>query len=794
MALSLLKFLSYNSYYNRRFKLAGDYASDYDDLFIPSVYYEKEVSFNPGNNVDTYGIEAVNWSQHWSPDYLIVYHMENRREVIDSRWFITSWNRTKTGQWKMNLHRDVVADRIDQILDVPMYIERAIVSNNDPYIYNDEGVNLNQIKKSEDYLRDESRIPWVCFYISPSALPGTPEQAGSITWSDTTVADIFTNTLPSWAYYNYYQGTTTYGIPNDIRLDIKESIGGTLYSATFNYNEGRWSGSGQTRLNQYTNVNTLKNLLMACITSNSKYASNIDTIFSYGDKVINTIQAVDGYNYFKLSVSNARSNSTTASTNTALDNYIREIVDDGWGDIDNLIINPIRTTSTKAYIGTMYGLASGVYSTTVVEDRFHLKDAPYDLACMPYGNVTIKNTDQPGFTQFTVSKEETLAMAQGIAEQFSGKVFDVQILPICPMSGFEYNRQENSIDIKADSTKRYNLISKTVSGVSTPVQLMLWATASSGHKIINYEQAVDNPKIESITDTYRLCSPNRSNHYEFNAAKNGGIHGFHLYYTLLPLSPFIQINPIYSGLYGQSFDDARGLTLQGDFSISYTSDRWLEYTTQNKNYANIFQRQMTNMDINHKYDKISGWLNVGAGSLGGASGGAAMGMMAGGLPGAVVGAVGGTAASLAGGVGDMLINEKRYQEQKSFAVDNFEMNNDNIQSIPDGLSHTTAYNKINPIFPILEKYSCTDEEKKALANKICYNSMNVGRIGTVREFLDNRFSYTIGNDTYEDRGFIRGKVINIPNANDETATQGFTDNLELAQSLADELERGIYFR
>ena len=79
----------------------------------------------------------------------------------------------------------------------------------------------------------------------------------------------------------------------------------------------------------------------------------------------------------------------------------------------------------------------------------------------------------------------------------------------------------------------------------------------------------------------------------------------------------------------------------------------------------------------------------------------------------------------------------------------------NIQAQPDSLARTTAFNATNKIFPILEYFTCTDEEKNAVAKSIAENSMRAGFVTTIAEIARNRWSY----GDLEDRGYISGKLM-----------------------------------
>jgi hypothetical protein len=63
------------------------------------------------------------------------------------------------------------------------------------------------------------------------------------------------------------------------------------------------------------------------------------------------------------------------------------------------------------------------------------------------------------------------------------------------------------------------------------------------------------------------------------------------------------------------------------------------------------------------------------------------------------------------------------------------MNLANIKAIPNSLTRNSAFTITNKIFPFIEYYSCSPEEKEALRNKIKYDGMTVGRIGNVSDFM-----------------------------------------------------------
>ena len=301
------------------------------------------------------------------------------------------------------------------------------------------------------------------------------------------------------------------------------------------------------------------------------------------------------------------------------------------------------------------------------------------------------------------------------------------------------------------------------------VSMIVFPSKSSFSTKINLKEPIiiKDVKVESECDMYRLCSPNYQGVFEFNAAKNNGISYFDVDCTYLPYNPYIHISPNFDGLYGKDFDDTRGLICSGDFSLARITDAWTNYQLQNKNYMASFNRQIQNMEVQNNIARLNDVLGVGVGTLAGVAGGIVGGAKIGG--GVAGGAIGG-AAALGAGIADVVINEQLRNENMDYTKDMFGYQLGNIKAIPDGLSKTTAYTKNNKYFPFLEYYTCTEEEKNALKNKLKYNGMTVMRIGTINEFLQAEQSY------------IKGRLIRLV---------GDYDN-HYVNELSQELYKGVY--
>lgn len=185
------------------------------------------------------------------------------------------------------------------------------------------------------------------------------------------------------------------------------------------------------------------------------------------------------------------------------------------------------------------------------------------------------------------------------------------------------------------------------------------------------------------------------------------------------------------------------------------------------------------MDTNRKYQR----LEQGISSL---TSGLATGVMAGVALGPVAGVALGGLSAIGGGA-DMAISERLYKEQKSFTQDMHEYQLDNVRALPNSIAKTTAYTKNNKLFPILEYYTCTQDEKDAVARIIANQGMTLNVIDTPLDYLsaENEWTYTspVTSVITRDRGFIQCQLIKISDVGDDS---------HIVQAISEELQKGIY--
>lgn len=152
----------FNNYYNRVIK-KFDTLNEYEPYFM---HTQENFNFVPNDNVNTQVVLGSNVNLYdGTGDYLLVVNDLNE---ITSRWFIIESVRDRAGQYTLTLHRDLVADHYNELLDTPMYIEKATLSDSDPFIFNNENLSFNQIKSGEYQIKDESDCAWLIGYLSRS--------------------------------------------------------------------------------------------------------------------------------------------------------------------------------------------------------------------------------------------------------------------------------------------------------------------------------------------------------------------------------------------------------------------------------------------------------------------------------------------------------------------------------------------------------------------------------------------------------------------------------------------------
>ena len=95
-----------------------------------------------------------------------------------------------------------------------------------------------------------------------------------------------------------------------------------------------------------------------------------------------------------------------------------------------------------------------------------------------------------------------------------------------------------------------------------------------------------------------------------------------------------------------------------------------------------------------------------------------------------------------------------------------------MQALPYSITKTSALTYNNKLFPFVEIYECSEEEKEAYYLKLKYNGMTVGKIG----FIDNYRSLDNSN-------YFRARVIRINRISEDN---------HFYEIINEELMKGVY--
>lgn len=792
-----LYFLNYNNYFNRMVKQLETIA-DYQPYVIDVL--QNVNLWNPGDGM--YTEQVVNWDNEQNPNYVLA-------ETTDgnfTRWFVIEAERTRAGQYRMSLKRDVVADYMPEVLEAPTFIEKATpTSIVDPAIYNREDITFNQIKSGEYQLKDKSGVPWIVGYIPRDSFPAKDYPQGAkiaVTTPTPGGFDYEVENLSDYENYSYSQGFFMNSV-NSKRVRVKHftTLGGfyqyddiyvpdvtqgnhtisdIAYTTGYRYNLvvpfinfcNGWRNN-PTLMSQYNTVTGI----------NSQVAAVLEDV----GKVIHVKSTDD---YFKISAQRRSFSDKVVDISpvSELGITLNNGVDKSGFQNDTPDYDTFKAVFNGEEFTLLFEQLTVTVSTTIpnATERYHLQDAPYDMFCIPYpkdnssfvikknGNTIVQSANLITNALINLATEigaESGTDTEGTTSG-SGNLYDIQLLPYCPFRDIIVD--DNTIDV-LDYVS--NVIQSGLEGSAVNVGIMLWCQVSTFSFNIPFSipqgTSIEDKKVKSETDLYRLCSPNYNGAFDFDAQKNNGVNYIEVFCTYKPYSPYIQLKPQFNpgSLYGaENYADCRGLICGGDFSLPRITNSWAEYELSNRNYEKIFDRTIQSMEVKRDVERVNQVASILTGGLSGGSSGAILGGMVGAMKGGIAGGIAGGAASLAGGIADYALSEKLYQENLDYTKDMYGYQLGNIQAIPYSLSKVSAYNINNKIFPFIEFYTCTEAEKQALKDKLKYNGYKIGRVGKLEDYVTSEPSY------------IKGRVIRLE----------INDDYHAANEIKRELELGVY--
>lgn len=795
-----------NNYYNRKIMREESHEDYVNVRGFKEVATVDNLAFIANDGIAATQIVNEDADKNGFPDYAVLYDDSN---TPISRWWITESVILRRGQYRVSMLRDVLADWYDEVLNAPSYIRKGYPQSiNDPAILNNESMIYNQIKTKEVFITDKTGCGWYVGYLSKDVknklvkIPGEPVSASGIYNTEAEypyskyklgspfICDYTSITHNLYCYEDSFGASNNYVIGFDGSGAAKTPEVGDGYKAQLYFPEGIVSKG--TSSDRGFKLNTSKTL----------------EVLGLLDKVYNAASNISNWNNLSYTFTGAHSEAESASFFNSENGRIIKI----GGIPKKVILNQSTTTKTitidnsSTYGQQMKRLANdaGIFSTstisgsfssitftsvsyyityedvsetdldyTIPETRTSTNGVPYDIIAVPASPIRdIQRTDpsSPDLSQKLVA-----AIITDLEGDKNAELYDFQYVPYCPLA--DKYLYEGVLDTKAltnDSSINYDIIQPEGSAAYT---IAIYASEASFTKTINGKKIymskdVENYKVESECNMYRLCSPNYNGQFEFSAAANGGVSGWNIAFTYKPYTPYIKVSPIFGRLYGKDFGDARGLICGGDFSLTQTDDAWKSYELQNKNYQVIFDRQIQNMRVNNFYQHVQDGVNAITGTVQGTATGAMAGSMTGTPYGAAIGAVVGGITSAAGGIGDVMINRELRKEAMSFAQDLYGYNLQNIKALPYSLTKVGSQNTDYKIWPFVETYTATETEKEALRNKLRWNGYSIERIGNIGSFLKP-----------EDETFIQATVIRLDQLGEDS---------HVANVINAELQTGVF--
>ena len=798
----------FNNYFNRKLirkETLEDYQDASEDFFIPVEANGNMTpfDFNPNDNITT---EIIANNVPFDPDYFLLLDAD---EKIVSRWFVLEQKRNRQGQWLYFLRRDVLADSYNELSDAPLYVEKGIIKNlENPLLLNNEDLRVNQIKKEEILLKDKTECAWLVMYLKKGVLgSNTVGSSGKITIDVPKETDFIYETLStpitSWSFYQYINNDYKVDNFNVFRVNITLGTPSWAHqNRTFQF----WDDAPNADLGNASNTGTnlsnteyfapmrdrlasayvpQRNALRTLMLSAFGY-KDLSTLLQYNDKIIKDSQG----KYFKVHVFSTNSGTTTHKITSADAPTLKNAMGNIWNTAysDTVVPNDSAFNVKANWQNWRISLEELTDINTEVDFSVYQGDGTtdsmlFDAICLPYGKLEMFIAYEVSVDVFT-DRDRSLKIMNSLATQLTSQyVLDLQLLPYCPCQNLinEDYFDEGGIVVPEDDAD--NLTLTGVQGGDVTDVILVCPTSNFTFDI---EQKIEISDASDVPDTYkrkflndcsmvRLCSPNYNGLFDMNLAKNGGlIKTFNVDVTLRPFNPYIHVNPDFSFLYGQDFNDVRGLICGGDFSLGIINDAWNVYEIQNKNYQAIFDRQIQNLDVNNAITREESLWGAVAGTVQGTASGAIAGGMVGGGYGAIAGAVIGGGASAVGGAMDIANLEKRQQEARNYAIDNFNLQLGNVRALPNSITKTSALTYNNKLFPFIEIYQCSEEEKEAYYLKLKYNGMTVSKIDVIQNFKS---------DDDSNSNYFRARLIRITNISEDN---------HYVETINEELMKGVF--
>ena len=650
-------FITYKNYFNRiQEKNVPQTLNEY--LTIDPTYYSmlNIYNFNIADGIMAYVNTKDNISglEDIGKDYCII---TDQAGNILHRWYIIETTLIKAGQFQITLRRDVISDKLDKVLASTAFIEKGLVPSDNPLIFNSERMTYNQIKTNQYLLKGFTNSLWCAAFINQSL-----EEDITINFSssgtkefDIEVSDINNSIYTQNKNTIMYSGSrfnATFHVVGNALADKRQTDyfynnhGSTItYTGASFFKPGQSIGYKNQVFDDNRNVSALftaqsgktsdDNLAIllenAMITrwkseTGSLYQNSFNKIFNSNNPMeLNNKKILDDKtgNIYKINV-NISSNKILDSKDEYLAGASYTAAYALYKSGKNFTLteaeggdywyNNINTASgdwiTAQYyyqnvsIGlTLLGVSNS-YKITIPASRGKIQNQPYDIMVFPLSGLQYSGMTATTNPDYGESAYNSLIKA--LSKSLAAKLVDIQIFPYCPFPKeiFLY-RGKYKIPKGFIKDKDYIAITNQATSNTTTYGYCYFLTSPDftftldSPLDIPFETDPIEKKIKSETQMIRICSPNYQGLFEFNPQKNNGFDTLTISCTLKPYNSFCNIQPNFKNLYGKNFQDYRGMRMAGNMSISRSESAWENYELNNKNYQNIFNREIQNLDFHN---------------------------------------------------------------------------------------------------------------------------------------------------------------------------------------------------
>lgn len=779
---------NYNNYFNRIVKKESSLSN-----YGTPVYSKEDVNFDYNDGVTTSHV----FNYTGEGNYLIVCDSNNN---ILHRWFIIENQKTRGGQYLLTLKRDLMVDYYDIVINAPMIVNRAwIADDTNPLLFNSEGFSFNQIKKDEILLKDSVGIPWYILYFKKDAASAA-ETARSGSYAkgstnydvliDTTIANSiyaagvkkYVSNLSATIKYRTDANDWAWSYFTDL-YDMNISEDGI--SHTFN------SHSSLTSVIWFNNSADSCRSELNRVFANSYNTISTDILTDTGNSAVitdNEYQTLNniGSNGLLVKDSDGRIYRVTVDkgilpqsgnlTSGTTKNYVEGLINttsldrsDHFGDNTlNYDYNLTELTVTVNEITTAN--VNWVLWPNGTVQKSRTTDSAFDIIAIPYSDIPVWPTSA-GYTR--ISGYDGKLLVDSISQKMGDLLVDIQLIPYCPLpivSGLRKIELEDAPQSNYQALYYNNVASAYIFYLPNANFTFNINQSLTVKSIAGKSSAIAN-KVDNECNLYKIVSPNYNGSFEFSVSKNKGVDYFNVDVTLIPYNPYIHINPNFKGLYGTDWNDSKGLICGGDFSLPRYTDQFAQYELNNKNYQMIFDRQVRNLDFKQKQERVGQWAQMLTGTATGAGAGMLAGSYIGGPAGMAVGGTIGGVASLAGGAIDTWMMYDRQAEERSYMLDMYDYQLGNIKALPDTINKVTPLTFNHKMYPFIEVYSATDEEKNILMNYLDWRSMKVEAPGSIQTYLQS------------EPHFIQGELLRLTDFNESSFE---------AMEIYKEIKEGVY--